>query len=519
MAEDGDQPVIQGSTIEEPLDLVRLSLDEKVCVKMRNERELRGRLHAFDQHLNMILGEVEETVTTIEIDEETFEEIYRPSKRQIPMLFVRDKHPLPQWYDDAKIGIFIHWGVFSVPSFVSEWFEWYWKGTQPVQAVVDFINKNYPPDWTYADFANQFHAEFFEPDEWADLFANSGSKYVVLTSKHHEGFTLWPSKYSWNWNAMDVGPHRDLLGDLARSIRNRTDLKFGLYHSFFEWFNPLYNEDAKNQFQTSKFVQQKTLPELYELVLNYKPEIIWSDGDAGPDWYWNSTNFIAWLYNESPVKDTVVVNDRFGTDIACHHGDFYTCEDRYNPGKLVNHKWENCLTLDKHSWGFRREAKISDYLTIDELLSEIISSVSCGGNVLINVGPTSYGKIVPIMQERLLQLGRWLNINGEAIYNTRPWTYQNDTQNANVWYTMNPKTTFVYALALKWPVDSQLVLGAPTPSSSTKVYLLGYDDTPLNWVSSEKEQGIIIDVSTFMYGNSTNQEAHAWAFRLEKLAV
>jgi alpha-L-fucosidase len=122
--------------------------------------------------------------------------------------------PLPQWYDQSKIGIFIHWGVFSVPSFGSEWFWMNWQSSNRSghQKYVDFMKKNYPPDFTYADFAPKFTAEFYEPDKWAEIFNASGAKYVVLTSKHHEGYTLWPSKYSFNWNAMDVGPKRDLLG-------------------------------------------------------------------------------------------------------------------------------------------------------------------------------------------------------------------------------------------------------------------------------------------------------------------
>lgn len=117
------------------------------------------------------------------------------------------------------------------------------------------MNKNYQPGFTYADFGSQFQAEFFNPDDWADLFNASGAKYIVLTSKHHEGYCLWPSKNSFNWNSMDVGPKRDLVNDLAKSIRNRTSIRFGLYHSLFEWFNPLYLSDKAQSFATQDFVK------------------------------------------------------------------------------------------------------------------------------------------------------------------------------------------------------------------------------------------------------------------------
>ncbi|XP_069692539.1 alpha-L-fucosidase-like [Periplaneta americana] len=388
-----------------------------------------------------------------------------------------DARPIPQWYDDAKFGIFIHWGVFAVPSFGSEWFWDFWKD-QHKQEYIDFMKENYPPDFTYQDFARDFSAEFFNPEDWADIFQSSGAKYVILTSKHHEGYTLWPSKASFSWNAMDVGPNRDLVGELAAAIRQNTNLKFGLYHSLFEWYNPLYKQDEAANFTTQNFVHQKTMPELYELVENYKPEVIWSDGEQPADAdYWTSKEFIAWLYNDSPVKDTVVINDRWGKGTVGVHGGYYTYADRYNPGMLLAHKWENCMTIDKRSWGYRRNAKLSEFLTMDELLQTLAETISCGGNLLMNVGPTKDGMIAPIFEERLRDMGSWLDLNGEAIYYSKPWTSQNDTLTPGVWYTKSGDNTvdsYVYAIVLDWPQSGNLTLGAPHLVQESTVTLLGY---------------------------------------------
>ncbi|XP_046581905.1 alpha-L-fucosidase-like [Haliotis rubra] len=386
-----------------------------------------------------------------------------------------DKRPLPAWYDEAKFGIFLHWGVFSVPSFTGAWLQEFWRENR--SDVIEFMKDNYRPGFTYADFAAQFTAEFYNPDQWAEIFNASGARYVVLTAKHHEGFCNWPTKHSFNWNAMDVGPHRDLVGDLANSIRKKTTIKFGLYHSLFEFVNPIFLQDQKNGFKTQNYVKYKTMPELYELVNMYKPEVIWSDGDwMAESTYWNSTEFIAWLYNDSPVKDTVVTNDRWGKDATCHHGGYFTCNDRFNPGVAQKHKFEDATTIHKTYWGFIRNAKLSDFHTTEELLTQLVTVVSCGGNLLLNAGPTPDGMISPILEERLRQMGQWLKVNGDAIYETRPWTHQNDTATPGVWYTSKKSATgiSVYAIALRWPKGGKLELAVPQAGPATTVTLLGY---------------------------------------------
>ncbi|XP_030625770.1 plasma alpha-L-fucosidase [Chanos chanos] len=419
-----------------------------------------------------------------------------------------DSRPLPEWFDQAKFGIFIHWGVFSVPSYGSEWFWWFWQG-QKIANYVQFMKKNYPPGFQYQDFAPMFTAEFFDAKHWTDIFVSSGAKYIVLTTKHHEGYTLWGSKYSWNWNAVDVGPKRDLVGELSTAVREHSDLRVGLYHSLFEWFHPLFREDAANVFNTTFFPNSKTLPELYELVNKYKPEVLWSDGDGNaPDKYWNSTGFLAWLYNESPVRDTVVTNDRWGLNSICKHGGYYTCSDRYNPGHLLKHKWENCMTIDKRSWGYRRDAQLSDFLTIEELIKTLVETVSCGGNLLMNVGPTHDGRIAPIFEERLRQVGQWLKVNGEAIYNTTAWRAQNDSLTPGVWYTWRPQEKTIYAIFLSWPNTGYVVLNEPLPNQGqTQVGLLGYQ--PLKWEPASPK-----GVKVFLPQLTVSQMPCSWAWTL-----
>ncbi|XP_053123094.1 tissue alpha-L-fucosidase [Hemicordylus capensis] len=418
-----------------------------------------------------------------------------------------DSRPLPGWFDAAKFGVFLHWGVFSVPAWGSEWFWWHWQGGRRPE-YEHFVQTRFPPGTTYADFAPRFTAFDFQPQDWARLFQAAGARYVVLTSKHHEGFTNWGSPVSWNWNSVDTGPHRDLVGELGEALRDR-NIHYGLYHSLFEWFNPLYLLDKKNGFKSQNFVFEKTLPELYDLVLRYKPDVIWSDGEwEAPDTYWNSTSFLAWLYNDSPVKDTVVVNDRWGINCSCHHGDFYNCQDKYKPGTLPHHKWEMCSSIDRMSWGYRSNMQIGELMDEPRIVQELVQTVSYGGNYLLNVGPTKEGVIAPVFEERLLGLGKWLSINGEAIYESKPWRVQKENGTDNTWYTS--KGAIVYAIFLTWPERSILKLSSPVSSASTQVTMLGFSE-PLKWQASPGK-GVLITLPSATPSLLPLQ--HGWTLKL-----
>lgn len=402
-----------------------------------------------------------------------------------------EKRIIPSWYDESKIGIFIHYGVFSVPSYKSEWFEKYWYGDH-ITDYVDYVDrteqhKGSGETFSYAEYASRLSAIHYDPYQWSHIFAQSGAQYIVLTSKHHDGYCMWNSTnlpLTYNWNVMDVGPRRDIVGELSEAVKqtisphtNRT-LKFGLYHSLYEWFHPMYINDKKNNFTTQDFVNEKTLPELYDIVNKYEPELIWSDGQwEAPSTYWKSLEFLYWYSTNSTVAKTAIWNDRWGNDTNCTYGSYITCRDRYHPNKIQNKKYENAFTIDKTTWGYSHVSNYSNYMTTYEIITTMIETIAFNGNVLINVGPDADGTIHPIFVDRLYGLGDWLRVNGVAIYDTKPWLVcQNETR-SNVFYTMQPKTKVLYAIFTKWPKNSLLYLNCPTfVPDETTIKFLGLDD-------------------------------------------
>ncbi len=345
-----------------------------------------------------------------------------------------DKRPTPAWFQDAKFGIFIHWGVYSVPAYAPvlpgklAYAEWYWnaltrgkgESPSPIQSGTwEYHRKQYGADFDYMDFAPQFRAELFDADHWAEVFRRSGAKYVVPTSKHHEGFALWPSREAsatWGrpWNAVEVGPKRDLLGELTTAVRAK-GLKMGFYYSLYEWYNPLWLEDKP------RFVREHLFPQFKDVVTRYEPSIIFSDGEWDlPSAEWRSPELLAWLFNETKVKDEVVVNDRWGKDSRHKHGGYWTTE--YTPGMAgTDHPWEESRGMG-FSYGYNRAETLAHYNSARTLVMILVDTVSRGGNLLLDIGPDADGTIPVIMEERLAGIGAWLAVNGDAIYGTRPFT-------------------------------------------------------------------------------------------------
>ena len=423
-----------------------------------------------------------------------------------------NSRPCPQWWTDAKFGIFIHWGLYSVPAFAPAnekivydcYAEHYWRFLDMAKnpKFVEFHRRHFPGK-SYEDFAPQFTAENFEPEKWADLFRRAGAKYVVLTSKHHEGFALWPSRYSQYWNAGAIGPKRDLCGELTAAVKS-AGLRMGFYYSLLEWFHPLYNKE-----NIDRFVAEVNLPQIKELVNAYRPEIVWTDGEWDYPWQTHrGPELLAWLYNESPVRDTVVVNDRWGKGFRGHCGDHYTTE--YDDATLSKaesacHPWEECRGIGR-SFGYNRFETADNYLSDEGCIETLCEKCSRGGNLLLNIGPDATGLIPVIMQERLLAMGRWLKVNGEAIYGTSAWEKRpKDMKKTRVYFTA--KGDAVYAIVFGSP-EKALV---PDIGAVRSVRLLG-SEKKIEW--RQQDANVEISMPEFRQGAAPCE--HALAFRIEK---
>lgn len=442
-----------------------------------------------------------------------------------------DSRPMPEWFGDAKFGIFIHWGVYSVPAWIrvqegkyASYAEWYYARVMgELKGEEDFHQRSYGPDFEYRDFAPLFTAELFDPDFWAELFAESGARYVVLTSKHHDGFCLWPteSPFKEGWNSMDVGPKRDLVGDLTEAVRAR-GLRMGLYYSLIEWETTRTGRTPSGRFipqeamdrygiPIDRYVDDHVLPQLRELVTRYQPAVIFADGG---EWdhdeeFWKTRDFLAWLYNTAANRDEVVVNDRWAKGMPGKHGDYFSSEYQDAEGIGAWHPWEESRGMGR-SYGYNRAENINHYRSSKELVHELIDVVSRGGNLLLNVGPTADGRIPVIMQERLRDIGSWLQINGEAIYGTRPWAGNGlpTTGNPpNVRYTR--KGDDLYAHLLEWP-DGELALPVPEPRPGTRIRLLGLErDLPWRYGGDT----LYVDFSGITFREMPGE--WAWTVRLE----
>ncbi len=427
-----------------------------------------------------------------DVDKVDHEGPYRPDWESL------QKYEAPAWYRDAKFGIFIHWGVYSVPAFGSEWYPrmMYVKGSPEYKHHIATYG---PQDkFGYKDFIPMFKTEHFDPAAWAELFKKSGAKYVVPVAEHHDGFAMYDSGLS-DWTVMKMGPRRDTTAELAKAVR-AAGLHFGLSshrveHNFFlgpgrtipsdvndpqyaMLYGPAHNWLANgpgtplnNDFTyVSNAWANDWLARAAELVEKYHPDVVYFDwwiGQASirP----NLTRFAAFYYNSSlKYGDHVgVINYK---DYAMQEHSAVLDLERGQLGDIRPQPWQTDTSVSNKSWGYIQN---DTFKSPEFVVQQLIDIVSKNGNLLLNIGPRSDGTIPDEVQQVLLDVGDWLKVNGEAIYGTRPWRIYGEGptkvetgsfHDTNLLpytpqdFRFTTKGDVLYAIGLAWPTDGEAVI-------------------------------------------------------------
>ncbi|WP_078643296.1 alpha-L-fucosidase [Streptomyces varsoviensis] len=409
------------------------------------------------------------------------------------------RHPVARWFRQGKFGIFIHWGAYAVPhwgddAWSSEWYLYamnaYAKG-----GVYEHHRATYGQDYPYDAFLSRFRAERFDAESWVRLFERAGARYFVLTSKHHDGFQLFPNSASHRNSAL-IGPRRDLVGELFRAARG-TGLKRGLYYSLGEFYNPALGTAPINPYTrepipytgykpVTDYVEEYEHVHLRTLIHRYDPDILWGDGHGSHDfaggaghifrperWDWRSDEILAEYYNHAEERGRpkeVLVNDRF----IASHADYPAVEGDKPSYALRAAPWEACLTMSR-SWGYMDPTyRIKSKEKLVQLLVDIVSK---NGNLLLNIGPRADGTIPDWQRERLLAIGEWLDVNGSAVYGSRPWRRAED---GPLRYTVGDDGRF-NIITLNRP-GPRLTAPADLPiRDGDRVRLLGHPARRLRW--------------------------------------
>ena len=429
------------------------------------------------------------------------------------------KYEAPDWYRDAKFGIFIHWGVYSVPAFGSEWYPrmMYVKGSAEYKHHIETYGLQ--DKFGYKDFIPMFKAEHFDPNAWAELFKRAGAKYVVPVAEHHDGFAMYDSGLS-DWTVVKMGPHRDTTGELAKAVR-AAGLHFGVSshrveHNFFlgpgrtipsdvndpeyamlygpahNWVMNPWGTPLNNDFSyVSSAWANDWLARSAELVEKYHPDIVYFDWWIGqPSIRPNLTRFAAFYCNSSlKYGDYVgVINYK---DYAMQEHSGVLDVERGQLGDLRPLPWQTDTSVSNKSWGYINN---DTFKTAEFIVHQLIDIVSKNGNLLLNIGPRSDGTIPEEVQQVLLGVGAWLNVNGEAIYGTRPWRIYGEGPTkveAGTFHDTNlrpytpedfrftTKGDVLYVIGLAWPTNGEAVIHSLAPSVGGQpvqsVGLLGSD--------------------------------------------
>ncbi|KYG29521.1 alpha-L-fucosidase [Alkalihalobacillus trypoxylicola] len=446
---------------------------------------------------------------------------------------------LPTWYQKAKFGIFIHWGVYSVPAFGNEWYSrnMYIQGSKEYEHHLNTYGAH--QDFGYKDFIPQFKAEHFNPEEWSKLFKDAGARYVMPVAEHHDGFQMYRSRLS-SFNAYEMGPKRDVLGELKKSLAKHDIVLCASSHRVEHWFfmghGKEFDSDIKEPLKEGDFywpaMPEPNHHDLFsqpapsedfledwlirtcEIVDQYKPQVMYFDW-----WIQHSAvkpylkKFAAYYYNRAKEWDIeVAINYKhdafmFGTAVVdIERGQFSDQKPYF---------WQTDTSLAKNSWCYTEN---NQYKTANEIISDLVDIVSKNGSLLLNVGPKADGTIADKERELLLEIGAWLKVNGEAIYDTKVWRTSGEgptkikegqfTDGESKFFTekdirFTVNGSYLYATVLNYPDNGRVCITSLGEKDASilphfhgiikDINLLGFDEKP-TWYRTE--EGLVLETKS-----------------------
>lgn len=471
---------------------------------------------------------------------------YTPDSKSLSL------HESPDWFDDAKFGIMIHWGPYSVTGWgnssphesYAEWFWWY-STHHPEADASDFYDyrlRTFGPDWNYDDTFPSFTAANFSPKAWVDLLADAGAKYFVLTTKHHDGFANFDTGNSTRRNAVHYGPKRDLLGDLFTAAKqHQPHLKRGTYFSLPEWFNPDFGPYGFSQLATASsttwpgviarnpytnetepytgrlpindFISDLMIPQMETLAYTYETDIMWCDCGAA-----NGTGpfAAAWWNHARSSNRQVAMNSRCGIPYAA---DFDTPE--YTTfSSAQRRKWESNSGMDPYSYGYNRATPNTAFMNASTIVASLVDIVAKNGNFLLDVGPMADGTILEVEEKNLREAGVWIRRHEEAMFNTTYWFVQTEVEDEGIRFTQTVDA--FYVMFLTRPVlvredegnGTSVVVTAPVPILAGDVMTAlgvgtnGTADPVLEWRMEDQRLRIYVDEEVLA------KEEYCWVFKL-----
>lgn len=451
------------------------------------------------------------------------------------------QHEIPQWFKDAKLGIYAHWGVYSVPAFGNEWYprHMYREGSPTFKHHKQKYGG--PGEFGYKDFIPKFTAEKFDAEAWAELYARAGAKFAGPVAEHHDGFSMWDSRVN-RWNAADKGPKRDITGELVEALRKR-DIKVvtSFHHGFnfqgyytakegWDTADPQH-ADLYGQFDDETRAHDRWLVKLKEVIDAYRPDQIWFDFGLRkiPDDY--KQRLVAYYYNQEAKWNKPVIITRKGTHLP--EGVAVVDIERGKMSGMADELWQTDDSVATNSWCYVDGLELKP---AEELIHELIDIVSKNGVLLLNVAPKADGSFPDDQRKLLGEIGDWLRVNGEAIYATRPWKFHGEGPNLfdrgrglgkikqeqirfvpqDIRYTQSKDGQTLYAVALGLPKGKltltavRVLKGGPEAA----VTLLGRGK--VDFTVNQKKQPVI-DVGGLSAENAPCK--HAFSFKLEGFAL